>query len=281
MCGGSLKSAAKKPRLSADDPPSSDPNCGEPGFAEAWTKYASMPIPALKEFLDVNRQVKTGAREAAARSCALRMRAVVARGALSGRGPVGGRRACAGPKPELVSLCVDGDLHGALPDCPMCEKGRLRRCEKEAGSFECRGHYSETLSAWVNVRALRGALGRGRAARARPRRAALSLACAPTRRPAPRAVRVQSAERAAALAAAPVATAPRGQARERGRRRGRRGQGRGEGRGEARRVRVRRARPPRRRRAPRRARARAGAQPAGRRAVRADRGGHGASGHHP
>eukprot|EP00307_Rebecca_sp_RCC1486_P006877 CAMPEP_0119418514 /NCGR_PEP_ID=MMETSP1335-20130426/18418_1 /TAXON_ID=259385 /ORGANISM="Chrysoculter rhomboideus, Strain RCC1486" /LENGTH=409 /DNA_ID=CAMNT_0007443767 /DNA_START=78 /DNA_END=1307 /DNA_ORIENTATION=- len=112
VCAGGAPKA-KKPRLAGDTIPTDDPNSSESGFAEAWALYANMPIPTLKEFLDANVQAKTGT------------------------------------KAELVAACVDGHLHGALPVCPMCEKGRLKRAEDDASSFGCKGYFDDTVKVWM------------------------------------------------------------------------------------------------------------------------------------
>lgn len=43
-----------------------------------------------------------------------------------------------GNKAELVACCIDGELHGGLPICPNCERGRLH-APGEDGVYTCPG----------------------------------------------------------------------------------------------------------------------------------------------
>ena len=53
-----------------------------------------------------------------------------------------------GAKAALVSQCVDGELHGALPRCPLCEFGRLKTAEGTKHMLVCPGHFSESARVW-------------------------------------------------------------------------------------------------------------------------------------
>jgi hypothetical protein len=56
----------------------------------------------------------------------------------------------AGTKPLLVQRCVDGELNGALPRCPLCEKGRLKRPDGPNAHklFVCGGHFDDESKAY-------------------------------------------------------------------------------------------------------------------------------------
>ncbi|KAG8465133.1 hypothetical protein KFE25_012496 [Diacronema lutheri] len=114
LCSGELaaSNSAKKPRVSSDAPPTDDPNSEHPGYAAAYAKYVALPIPVLKAYLGANDQLKGGAKAA------------------------------------LVSQCVDGELHGALPRCPLCEFGRLKTAEGTKHMLVCPGHFSESARVW-------------------------------------------------------------------------------------------------------------------------------------
>mmetsp|Transcript_26696 Transcript_26696/g.89374 ORF Transcript_26696/g.89374 Transcript_26696/m.89374 type:complete len:398 (-) Transcript_26696:104-1297(-) len=98
----------KRPKVSADEPPKDALNADHPEFEEIYGKYAKLSIPELKEHLAANGLPKSGT------------------------------------KAHLVETCVDGELHGALPLCPLCGKGQLRRLDgADKGTAACPGYWDE------------------------------------------------------------------------------------------------------------------------------------------
>lgn len=46
-------------------------------------------------------------------------------------------------------MCVDGELRGALPPCPLCEHGKLKLTDgPKPGALLCSGHFSEEAGQW-------------------------------------------------------------------------------------------------------------------------------------
>jgi len=61
------------------------------------------------------------------------------------------KQVCSGKKDDLVQRCVDGEVHGALPKCPVCEKSTLRAAESGEG-FSCPGYFDSDAARFIRCK---------------------------------------------------------------------------------------------------------------------------------
>lgn len=97
--------ATRSPKRAKLEHPEVMLNADEPGFHELFDKYSAMTVDNLKVVLKNNRLPSSGV------------------------------------KADLVETCVDGELHGALPTCPVCGIGQLKRMQANKANVACPGYW--------------------------------------------------------------------------------------------------------------------------------------------